>query len=100
MSKLRYKSYSLLVGVIGGMIAGAIFKQVWRIAAGEDDTPSATDARRRWPEVLAAAALEGAIFAVVKAALQRGTATAARQITGTWPGETDDAQERGGSKSD
>ncbi len=89
MSKLLYKPLSLVVSLLGGMVAGAVFKQIWRVAAGEEEAPSATDARRRWPEVLAAAALEGAIFAVVKAALQRGTATAARQITGTWPGEED-----------
>lgn len=93
MSKMLYKPFSLLVSTLGGMAAGAIFKQVWRVAAREEEPPSATDARRHWPEVLAAAALEGAIFAVVKAALHRGTATAARQITGTWPGQEDDARE-------
>ncbi len=67
MSKLIYKPFSLLVSVLGGMVAGAIFKQVWRVAAREEEAPSATDARRRWPEILVAAALQGAIFAAVKA---------------------------------
>jgi Protein of unknown function (DUF4235) len=96
MSKWLYKAFSALVSLLGGMAASAIFKQIWRIAAHEEQAPSATDARRRWPEVLAAAALEGAIFAVVKAALNRGTDTAARQITGTWPGEKAGAPEPGG----
>ena len=82
-----YKPFSLAVSMLGGMVAGAIVKQIWRVAAREEETPSATDAARRWPEILAAAALEGAVFAVVKASLERGTATAARQLTGTWPGE-------------
>ncbi len=98
MSKLIYKPFSLLVSMLGGMVAGAIFKQIWRIAAREDEAPSATDARRRWPEILAAAALEGAVFSVVKAALERGTATAARQLTGTWPGDEGGAPEREGAK--
>jgi Protein of unknown function (DUF4235) len=93
MSKLLSKSFSLLISLVGGIVAGAIFKQIWRIAAREEEAPSATDARRGWPEVLAAAALEGAIFALVKAALQRGTATATRQITGTWPGEENGVSE-------
>ena len=50
---------------------------------------------------MVAAALQGAIFAVVKAVLDRGTATAARELTGTWPGEGaegDEAAEAGGAK--
>lgn len=93
MSKLLFKPFNMLVSMLGGMVAGAIFKQVWRVAAREEEAPSATDSHRRWPEVLAAAALEGAIFAVVKAALQRGMAAATRQITGTWPEEKDGARE-------
>lgn len=88
LGKLLGQTSGLLISLLGGMIAGAIFKRIWRVAAHEDEAPSATDARRRWPEVLAAAALEGAIFATVKAALHRGTATATRQITGALPGCT------------
>jgi hypothetical protein len=95
MSKLLYKAISMVVSVLGGMVAGAVFKQIWRVAAREEEAPSATDARRGWPEILVAAALQGAVFAVVKAALDRGTATAARQLTGTWPGE---GKESGGTK--
>jgi hypothetical protein len=91
MGKLLYKAISMLVSVLGGVVAGAIFKRIWKLAAHEEEAPSATDARRGWPEVLIAAALQGAVFAVVKAALDRGTATAARELTGTWPGEGDDA---------
>lgn len=90
MSKLAYKPVSLVVSVLGGMLAGTIFKRVWKLAAGQDEAPAATDVRRGWPEVLAAAALQGAIFALVRAALDRGTAVGARKLTGVWPG--DDSQ--------
>lgn len=92
MIKLLYKPVSMLVSVLGGVLAGAIFKKVWRLAAREDEAPKATDAARGWREVLLAAALQGAIFAVVKAALDRAAAEGARQLTGTWPGE-DSAQD-------
>lgn len=98
MGKLQYKPFSMLASLLGGMAAGAAFKRIWRIAAREEQTPSATDPARRWPEVLGAAALEGAIFAVVNAAIRRGTASAARQITGTWPGRTDDGPSDYGTK--
>jgi hypothetical protein len=81
MIKLLYKP----VSVLGGMLAGAIFKKVWKITAGEDDAPNA-DARRGWSQVLLAAALQGAIFAAVNAAVDRG-AEGTRQLTGVWPGD-------------
>jgi predicted metal-dependent enzyme (double-stranded beta helix superfamily) len=87
MIKLLYKPVSMLVSVLGGILAGAIFKKVWKITAGEDEAPKATDARRGWREVLLAATLQGAIFAVVKAAVDRGAAEGTRQLTGVWPGD-------------
>jgi uncharacterized protein DUF4235 len=101
MGKLLYKAIGMGVSVLGGILASAIFRRVWREATDEDEAPSATDARRSWSEVLIAAALQGAIFAVVKAVLDRGTATAARELTGTWPGEgdeDDEAAEAGGAE--
>jgi len=86
MVKLLYKPVGLLVSVLGGMLAAAIFKKVWKLAAGEDEAPKATDAHRGWPEVLAAAALQGALFAVVKAAIDRTAATGTHKLTGAWPG--------------
>jgi Protein of unknown function (DUF4235) len=96
MTKMVYKPVSLLISVLGGLLAGAIFKKVWQLAAHEDEAPEATDAARGWPEILAAAALQGAIFAVVKAALSRGTAAGTRKLTGSWPG--DDSQQHDGDQ--
>ena len=90
MIKFVYKLVSILVSVLGGLLAGAIFKRVWRLAAREEEAPTATDVRRGWSEVLVAATLQGAIFALVKAALDRGLAEGTRKLTGTWPG--DDSQ--------
>ena len=85
--KLLYKALSLVVSVLSGILAGFIFKRVWKLAAGEDEAPRATDIRKGWPEILIAAALQGAIFALVKAAVDRGTAEGTRKLTGVWPGE-------------
>jgi predicted metal-dependent enzyme (double-stranded beta helix superfamily) len=74
--------------MLGGklrLVAGALFKQVWKLAAGEEDAPKATEEDRTWREVLLAAALQGTIFAVVKAAVDRGGAKGVRRLTGTWP---------------
>jgi hypothetical protein len=89
MIKLLYKPFSLLVSILGGLVAGAIFKQIWKLVAGEDDAPDATDADRGWREILISAALQGAIFAVVRAAIDRTAAEGTQKLTGTWPGDED-----------
>jgi Protein of unknown function (DUF4235) len=87
MAKLLYKPIGLLVSVLGGMLATATFNKLWKLATHEEEAPKATDAGRRWPEILAAAALHGAFFAVVKATLDRATAAGTQKLTGTWPGD-------------
>ncbi len=87
MIKLLYKPVGMLVSVLGGVIAGAIFKRVWKVAAREDDAPKATDAQRGWREVVLAAAVQGAIFGLVKAVIDRGAAEGTRKLTGVWPGD-------------
>jgi hypothetical protein len=87
MIKLLYKPVGMFVSVLGGLLAGAIFKRVWKMIAQADEAPKATDARHGWPEVLLAAAIQGAIFAAVKAAVDRGAAEGTRKLTGIWPGD-------------
>lgn len=87
MIKLLYKATSTLVSVLGGALAGALFRKIWKILAREDEAPKATDARRGWGEVLLAAALQGVIFAVVKAVVSRGAAEGTHKLTGVWPGD-------------
>ncbi|XVU23301.1 DUF4235 domain-containing protein [Actinoplanes sp. CA-054009] len=85
VSKLAYKPVGILLGIGAGAIAGFVFKEVWKVASGDDDAPNATDEDRGWGEILAAAALQGAIFALVKAAVDRGGAAGVRKLTGQWP---------------
>lgn len=85
LSKIAYKPVGLVLGVGAGVLAGFLFKEAWRLASGDDDAPEATDEDRGWGEVLAAAALQGAIFALVKAAVDRGGAAGVRKLTGQWP---------------
>lgn len=85
MNKVLYKPLGLAFGVAGGVLAGMVFKQVWKLIAGEEEAPDATSREYSWAEVLAAAAIQGAIFAVVKAAVDRGGAAGVRRLTGEWP---------------
>ncbi|MEU0941361.1 DUF4235 domain-containing protein [Streptomyces canus] len=85
-SKLAYKPVGIAMGAVSGVVAGSVFKQVWKKLGHDEDAPDATDEQRTWREVLTAAVLQGAIFAGIKAAVDRGGATATRRLTGTWPG--------------
>jgi hypothetical protein len=87
MGKMMYKILGLLAGVLGGMLASAIVKKVWEFTPGEDEAPEATDTRRSWGEILTAAALQGAIFSVIRAAIERATATGTEKLTGEQPGD-------------
>ncbi|MFE2718971.1 DUF4235 domain-containing protein [Streptomyces mirabilis] len=66
-SKIAYKPVGLALGAVSGMVAGAAFKQAWKMLGHDEDATDATDEER-------------------KAAVDRAGATATRRLTGTWPG--------------
>lgn len=83
--RLLYKPLSLIVSVLGGILAGAVFERVWSVVSGEEEVPRALSLKHSTKEVLLAAALQGAIFAAVKAAVERAGAKGFKKITGTDP---------------
>ena len=87
MSKMLYKGVGLLAGLLGGMLASAIVRKVWEHTPGHDEAPEAIDTRRGWGEILIAAALQGAIFEVIRAAVERAAAQSAEKLTGEQPGD-------------
>jgi hypothetical protein len=87
MNKMTFKALGIAVSMLASLLAGAIFKKLWKLTAGSDDAPEATDERRGWREILLAAALQGAIFALIKAVFERAAAEGVREVTGDWPEE-------------
>jgi hypothetical protein len=85
MAKVLYKPMGLLVSLLGAALASFAFKQVWRLVSHSEDAPDPTDRERSWGEVLPAAALQGAVFGLVKAAVDRAGAKGFERATGTWP---------------
>ncbi len=84
---LLYKPLGLLVSVLGGILASAVFKRVWTAASGEQEAPEATSAEHSAKEVLLAALVQGAIFGLVKAAVDRAGAKGFKKLTGFDPGK-------------
>jgi len=83
---MAYRPIGMLATLAAGSVAGAIFKQVWRRVADEDDAPDALQSDYPLRSVLLAAVIEGVIFAVVKALIERGGAKGFEKLTGSWPG--------------
>ena len=86
-AKLAYRPVGIVASIAAGAIANAVFKQIWKRVADEDDAPDAMQSEYPLAQVLLAAALQGAIFALVKALIDRGGAKGFQRLTGSWPGD-------------
>ncbi|WP_018546336.1 DUF4235 domain-containing protein [Streptomyces sp. LaPpAH-108] len=82
---LAYKPVGFVLSWTGGALAGLAFRKAWMAIRHEEDAPDALDRDRGWGEILFAAALQGAIFAVVRSAVDRTGAKAIERSTGVWP---------------
>jgi len=88
-AKILYRPVGIAGSIAGGLVASAVFKQVWKRATPGpvSDPPKPLQSEYSFREVLVAAAVQGAIFAVVKATIDRGGARAFQRWTGEWPGD-------------
>jgi hypothetical protein len=87
-AKLLYRPVGLVSSMAGGLLAGVIFKQVWqRVSPGDKpDPPKPLETEYALKEILLAAAIQGAIFSVVKTIIDRQGARLFERATGEWPG--------------
>jgi hypothetical protein len=83
---LIYKPIAIILGLLGGIAGRQVFNKVWA-KVDEEEPPEPTTRDTGLPRLLAAVALQGAIFALVKMVIQRGGARTWRYLFGIWPGE-------------
>ncbi len=86
-AKFAYRPIGLIGGVLAGLVSGALFKQIWKRVSDKDDAPRALESQYSMREVVIAAAIQGAIFAATKAAIDRAGARGFTRLTGSWPGD-------------
>jgi hypothetical protein len=86
MTKVLFLPFSVLGGFVAGKVATALFERIWRLV---DDRQSPEPDQRlvRWPKLILALALEGAIFRTVRGAADRASRELFTRLTGSWPGE-------------
>jgi hypothetical protein len=83
---LIYKPFGIVLGILAGLLGKRLFDFAWG-KLDDEDPPKATTQETTWPRVLAAAAVEGIIFKVVRVVVDRHGAMTWHRLTGHWPGE-------------
>lgn len=86
LTKLLFAPFAALSGVLAGLIGKKIFRAVWSLV-DKEEPPEPDMQEARWPKVVAALALEGAIFRTTRGVVDRSTRQTFASLTGLWPGE-------------
>ena len=84
--KAIYRPLGIILGLLGGQIAKKVFNVLWS-KFDDQEAPKATQEEVSWARVLSVAAVQGMVFQVVRAAINRGGAKGFQHLTGVWPGE-------------
>ena len=84
--KLLYKPFGIIIGIVAGILARQVFNEVWG-HIDEREPPEATTLEASWGQRARRGRVQGATFAVTKAAVNRGGAKGFHRLTGIWPGE-------------
>jgi Protein of unknown function (DUF4235) len=75
VTKGFYLPLSIGTSVAGGLLAGALFTRIWkRIDDSNEGPPDPKDLNRSGRQALLAASLQGLVFGLVKAAVDRAGA--------------------------
>ena len=84
-TKIAYKPIGLVLSVLGGVLANLVFGQVWKRISDAPTPPNATDEDYSTREVLLAAVLQGALFGLIKSAVDRAGMRAVRRAVNRPP---------------
>jgi hypothetical protein len=82
LSKAMYMPLQIATSVGGGLLAGKLFTEIWqRVSPSDREPPDPKDLDRPAREAITAAAVQGLIFGLVRAAVDRAGAHGYRAVT-------------------
>jgi hypothetical protein len=91
MGKLLFIPFSIVGGLIAGLLSKKVFDLAWGIV--DDEEPPEPEHREvTWPKLAIALALQGAIFRMMRGLTDRGSRLGFYRLTGSWPGEEEPEQ--------
>lgn len=88
--KVLFVPIGILAGLAAGFAAQKGFERIWAVI-DDEDAPEVEDREVSYPKLIAALALEGAVFRLVKGMVDRGARSGFASVTGTWPGEEEES---------
>lgn len=92
MVKLVFAPIGILAGFVAGIAARKGFERIWSLV-DEDEPPQPDQRNVPFLKMVAALAIEGAVFRIVKGVTDNGTRRGVANLTGRWPGEDPAAEE-------
>jgi Protein of unknown function (DUF4235) len=84
--RIIFVPLGLIAGLLAGQISKKVFDFIWS-RVSDEEAPEPDHREVSWPQLLAALAVEGAIFRLAKGIVDRGTRVGYFHLTGSWPGE-------------
>lgn len=92
MKSTLFIPFSVIGGLLAGLVAKKAFEGVWGLI--DDEEPPDSEHREvSYPKMAAALALEGAIFAVAKGFADHQARRGFERFTGEWPGDEEPEEE-------
>jgi hypothetical protein len=86
MSKVFFIPLSVLGSLVAGFVGKKVFEQIWGLV-DKEEPPDPKHRETSWVKLIAALALEGAIFRAVRGLFDHGARRGFARLTGTWPGQ-------------
>ena len=84
--KILFAPISIGAGLLAGLVAQKLFERLWAVI-DDEDPPEPDNREVRVGKLLAALAIEGAVFRLVKGLTDRGARKGFAALTGAWPGD-------------
>jgi hypothetical protein len=86
VGKLIFLPFSIGGGLLAGLIGKKVFEAIWGVI-DDHEPPKAEHREVSLPKLVAALAIEGALFALIRGLVDHASRHAFTRVTGAWPGE-------------